>query len=171
MRWLLFSVTLLFTLAAAVAVIGALLPIKHVSTSTAELSAPPDRVWSILTDILAFPLWRPGVTRVELLTPSSPTPTWREISKEGTMTYQTTAAEPPTRLVTRIADRGLPFGGEWEYTLTPTPTGTRVTITERGEIYNPIFRFVARFFLGYTATMEAMLRALSTRVGAPPATP
>jgi hypothetical protein len=43
-------------------------------------------------------------------------------------------------------------------------TGTRVTITERGEIYNPIFRFVARFFLGYTATMDATLRALSTQV-------
>jgi hypothetical protein len=46
----------------------------------------------------------------------------------------------------------------------PTATGSRVTITERGEIYNPIFRFVARFFLGYTATMDAALQALSKRV-------
>jgi hypothetical protein len=38
-------------------------------------------------------------------------------------------------------------------------------ITEDGEIRNPIFRFVARFFLGYTATMEAYLRDLGRRFG------
>jgi uncharacterized protein YndB with AHSA1/START domain len=164
MRWLLFGVTLLVTIAAAVAVIGALLPVKHVSTSSADLAAPPARVWTVLTDILAYPLWRPSLTRVELLNPGAPMATWREVTKDGTMTYETIAAVPPTRLVTRIADKGLPFGGEWEYAIVPTATGSRVTITERGEIYNPIFRFVARFFLGYTATMDAALQALSKRV-------
>jgi len=164
MRWLIFGVTLFVTLAAAIAVIGALLPIKHVATSTADIAAPPDRVWAVITDILSYPLWHPGVTRVELLTPSAPNPTWREFTKDGSMTYATIAADAPTRLVARIADRGLPFGGEWEWTILPTPGGSRVTITERGEIYNPIFRFVARFFLGYTATMDAMLGALKNRI-------
>ena len=47
----------------------------------------------------------------------------------------------------------------------PTDAGTRLTITENGEVYNPIFRFVSRFFLGYTSTMESVLRALGTKHG------
>jgi uncharacterized protein YndB with AHSA1/START domain len=162
MRWLLVALTLLVTLSATVAVIGTLLPVKHIATSTAEIAATPARVWTLLTDINGYQTWHPGVTKVELLT--APGPTWRETTKNGTMTYTMVTADPQTRLVTRIADKNLPFGGEWDWSVAPTATGTRVTITERGEIYNPIFRFVARFFLGYTATMDAMLRALSTQV-------
>jgi uncharacterized protein YndB with AHSA1/START domain len=157
MRWLLFGLTLFATAAAAIAVIGAFLPIAHVATADADVPLSPDRVWAKLTDVAAFPRWRPGVIRVETVSPG----TWRETTKQGTMTYATVAADPPTRLVTRIADRGLPFGGEWEYHIAPTPTGSHVTITERGEVYNPIFRFVARYLIGYTATMTAVLQALA----------
>ena len=38
-------------------------------------------------------------------------------------------------------------------------------ITEDGEIYNVIFRFVARFFFGYTASIEGYLRDLGHRFG------
>ncbi len=38
-----------------------------------------------------------------------------------------------------------------------------LTITERGEIYNPIFRVFARFVFGYTATMETYLKQLGTK--------
>ncbi len=34
-----------------------------------------------------------------------------------------------------------------------------VTITERGSVYNPIFRFMSRFIFGHTATVEAYLDA------------
>jgi uncharacterized protein YndB with AHSA1/START domain len=157
MRWLLFGVTLLVTIAAAIAVIGAFLPVAHVATASADVPDPPDRVWTTLTTVDAFPTWRPGVVRVETLAPGS----WRETTRHGAMTYATVAADPPRRLVTRIADRNLPFGGEWEYTITPTATGSHVTITERGEIYNPLFRFVSRYIIGYTATMTAVLQALA----------
>jgi uncharacterized protein YndB with AHSA1/START domain len=158
MRWLLFGVTFFATGAAAIAVIGAFLPIGHVATADADVPLPPDSVWATLTDVAGFPTWRPGVIRVDTVSPG----TWRETTKQGTMTYTTVAAEPPTRLVTRIADRGLPFGGEWEYRITPTAAGCHVTITERGEIFNPIFRFVSRYIIGYTATMTAVLHALTT---------
>ena len=39
------------------------------------------------------------------------------------------------------------------------------TITENGEIYNPFFRFMARFVFGYTATMETYLKALGKKFG------
>jgi hypothetical protein len=56
-----------------------------------------------------------------------------------------------------IADSTLPFGGKWTYELTPSGTGTMLRITEDGEVYNPVFRFVSRFVMGHTATMDKYL--------------
>ena len=38
-------------------------------------------------------------------------------------------------------------------------------ITENGEIRNVFFRFAARFFIGYTKTMEDYLNALGEKFG------
>jgi hypothetical protein len=80
------------------------------------------------------------------------------------MTLRSTAFEPPRRLVTRIADEDLPFGGTWTYELEPLGASTRVILTENGEVYNPIFRFVSRFLLGHDATMIVYLDALEERM-------
>lgn len=71
---------------------------------------------------------------------------------------------PPRRLVTRVADPELPYGGTWTFELEPDGSGTRLTITERGQIHNPIFRVIARFVFGYAATMETYLDALEPRL-------
>jgi hypothetical protein len=42
---------------------------------------------------------------------------------------------------------------------------TRVRITEDGEVYNPIFRFVSRVVMGHTAMLDSYLRALGKAVG------
>jgi len=132
------------------------LPVSHTAERTADVSAPPDRIWAALTDVSAFPAWRPDVTRVEQM----PDQTWREHGTHGAITYRVTVAEPPSRLVVRIVDQHLPYGGEWEYRVAPG----RVTIIERGEIYNLFFRVMARFVFGYTKTIEAYLWALKRRV-------
>jgi hypothetical protein len=45
-------------------------------------------------------------------------------------------------------------------------SGIMVTlITENGEVYNPIFRFVSRFIMGHTATLDAYLKSLTTALG------
>ena len=90
---------------------------------------------------------------------------WREHGTDGVIPYRVVESVPGRRLVARIADPSLPFGGTWTYELVPADRGTRLTITERGEVYNPVFRFVSRFFLGYTSTMEGVLRALGTKHG------
>jgi hypothetical protein len=81
------------------------------------------------------------------------------------VTYRVVESAPPRRLITRIADQHLPYGGTWTYDLTPDGSGTRLTITENGEVYNPIFRFVSRFIVGHTSMMETVLRDLGTRHG------
>ncbi len=66
-------------------------------------------------------------------------------------------SEPPRRLVTRITDKTLPFGGAWTFTLQPVDGGTKLTITENGEVYNPLFRVMSRFVFGHTATIDRYL--------------
>jgi len=67
--------------------------------------------------------------------------------------------------VAHIADKGLPFGGSWDYRIEPVGAGSRITITENGEVYNPIFRFVSKYFMGHTATIDKYLTALAKRTG------
>jgi len=66
----------------------------------------------------------------------------------------------------RIADPKLPFGGTWTYEISPLADGSSLLrITEAGEIYNPIYRFAARYVLGYSKTEEQYLSALGAKFG------
>ncbi len=163
MRWVILAVAALVLLAAVIAVVGWLLPVAHVATRHATLAAAPDAVWRVITNVEAFPSWRSDVTSVERV--AGPVVTWIEHGSSGRLTFAVAESEAPRRLVTRIADRSLPFGGTWTYDLVPDGGGTRLTITENGEIYNPIFRAMARFVFGYEATMASYLEALRKKVG------
>jgi len=166
MKWALVIIGVIVGLIALVAVIGALLPRDHVAAMSARVRATPEGVWAVLTDPASFPAWRRDVKTVEVL-PTTPTgPSWREHSSNGSITYVTEVLEPPHRMITRIADTGLPFGGSWEYRVEPVSANeSSVTIVERGSVYNPIFRFVSRFLMGHTATIDAYLRALGHEFG------
>ena len=169
MKWILIIGGVIVALVLIVVVIGALLPRDHVAAMTARIAASPDTVWKTITDAAAFPSWRRDVTRIETLPPTVNGPSWREHSRNGTLTMVVDAAEPPRRLVARIADDNLPYGGRWEYSITPDgASGSNVTITERGSVYNPLFRFVSRFVMGHTATIDAYLRALGKHFGTEP---
>ena len=70
---------------------------------------------------------------------------------------------PPSRLVTKIVDE-TQFGGTWTFEVTPIPSGSRLTITERGEIYNVVFRALARYVFGYTGTMDGFLEGAKRKL-------
>ena len=147
MRWVLGVAGLLIVLVVAVVAIGYLLPQSHVASSSARYRASPDALWASLTDVAAFPTWRKGVTRVELLPDENGQRGWREHSGGETITFRIVEADPPRRLVSRIADQNLPFGGRWIYDLAPVDSGTRLTITEQGEIYGLPLRLPIRAWL------------------------
>lgn len=75
------------------------------------------------------------------------------------------ASDEPSRMVTRIIDEGMPFGGSWTYELREIEAGTDVRITENGVVYNPIFRFMSRFVMGHHGTLDAFLRNLTQEFG------
>lgn len=165
MRWILGIVAVLVLFVLVVTIIGWFLPKSHVASASARYKAAPEAIWATLTNVDGFPQWRTEVTRVELLPDENGQRGWREHANHDVVTYRVVESDAPRRLVVRIADDNLPYGGTWTYELSPAGSGTRLTIAERGEIYNPIFRFVAHFVLGYTATMDGVLRALESKHG------
>lgn len=145
-----------------VVAIGAMLPKGHVASAARALSAPPSTVFAIVTDVARYAEWRTDVKAVDLVS-ASPL-RWRERGANGVVAYEMREQHPPDRLVVGIADPTLPFGGTWTYELQQTAAGTHLAITERGEVRSPVFRFVSRFFLSQTATLERFLSDLERRV-------
>jgi uncharacterized protein YndB with AHSA1/START domain len=151
--------------ALTVLVVGSLLPVTHQAAREATYRAAPADLFALITDVKAFPEWRPTVQRVEVLPPSNGHSQFREIGNNGSILYEIDSASPNRLLVTRIADRSLPFGGKWTYEVIPNGDSSTLRITEDGEVYNPIFRFVSRFVFGHSATIEEYLRDVGRRFG------
>jgi uncharacterized protein YndB with AHSA1/START domain len=159
----------LAALVALVALVGTMLPRDHVESRSATVPGDPDAVFATIADPAGYTAWRRSLSAVEVLPPVDGRGRWIEVSGGDRIAMEQVERAAPHRLVTRIADPDLPFGGTWTFELAPEPGATRVTITERGEIRNPIFRAVARFVFGYGATMETFLDELRARFYQPAA--
>ncbi|HEX4568709.1 MAG TPA: hypothetical protein VH138_18885 [Vicinamibacterales bacterium] len=133
MRWIVYAVSAIVLLGIVVTVIGAMLPKAHSASRTARIAMPPDALHALILKRIGEPQEYP--LRVE-------------------------RNEPPSLVITRIAGERLPFGGTWTYRIAPVPGGSELTITEDGEVYNPIFRFMSRFVFGHYATMDAFIGKL-----------
>jgi uncharacterized protein YndB with AHSA1/START domain len=164
LKWLAWAAAALIGVALLVTATGYALPQSHVASREARLAAAPPRVFDAITDVARYPEWRTDVRRIDLLT-TTPV-TWTEYDARGdVVTFEVVESRPAERHRVRIADPDLPFGGTWTYELQPDGPGTRLVITEHGEVYNPIFRFMSRFVFGHTSGIEAFLAALEQRVG------
>lgn len=168
MKWAAIAVGVVVGFVLVVVAVGYMLPRDHVAGMSAKISAAPDAVWAALVDRAAFPTWRADVQRVELLPDAPNGPSWREHANHDAITYVAEVQEAPHRLVARIADKNLPYGGAWEYRIEADGAGSTVTVIERGSVYNPIFRFISRFFMGHTSTIDKFLRALGKKFGTEP---
>jgi hypothetical protein len=155
MKWLIYGGLAVVIVAAIVVAIGAALPKGHVASRKILLRASPNEVFALI----AGPSdWR-GF-KYELLA-ESPLQ-WRETDSSGeAIMYERVETMAPGRIVNRIADPKLPFGGSWTYEIVPSGNDTELTIVENGEVYNPLFRFVSRFIMGHTATIEKYQRDLA----------
>jgi len=118
-------------------VVGRSLPVGHVASRSATLPVPPERVWDVIND-----------------------PAFMRSRGVGDVKTETVGSVPPRRLVRRIVGE-TSFGGTWTSELDGEPGGgTRLVITENGEIYNSFFRFVSRYIVGHHRTIDSFLAAL-----------
>lgn len=167
-KWLIAAATLFATALLLLTLVGVLLPPGHVARASITLDQPADSVWSAIRDLQAYPEWWPQVEAVNRI-PDRRHETWSQRDKYGNdIPIEVVESEPARRLVTRIAADDLPFGGTWTYELTTSVRGTTLSLTEDGEIHNPLFRLMARFILGHHATLDSFLQALAHRFGEEP---
>lgn len=164
MKWILIGLAVIVALIVVIVAIGFLLPVNHVATRSARFGQPAERVFLAVTEVEKFPEWRPSVERVEVLPPNGTHPRFREIGSDGSILFETDSVIPNKRVVNRIADPSLPFGGRWIYDLTADGGGTLLTITEEGKVYNAVYRFVSRFIMGHTRTIDRYLSDLQERL-------
>ena len=172
MKWLWILGGVLAVLAATLgllALMGARLPREHVASRSIVVRRPAAEVFAVIRDFARAPEWRKDVTRVELLGEHGGRPRFREHGAHGALTMEVVEEVPATRMVTRIVDEDLPFGGSWSYELTPLADGTRLVITERGEVKPVLFRALSKYVFTHHRTIELYLRSLGQRFGESPA--
>lgn len=168
MRIVKYGLALLLLAVAVVFLIGWRLPESHEATVEREYAFAPERVFQEIATPAEYPKWRSGVQKVDIL-PESETDRlkrFREYALGDEMTYVIEESVPGQRFVTTIEGDDLPYGGSWIYELSPSAKGTKLRITEEGEVYNPIFRFVSRFIMGHTRSLERFHSDLEKRLGA-----
>src|SRR5262245_44056387 len=163
MKWILLAIGAVAAIVLVVTIIGALLPKNHTVSRRARFRQPPALLWET---IAGPPTWRPDVRAYEELPDKDGHKLWREVDSHGQkITFERVESSPPDLMVTRIADPKLPFGGSWTHRLSPDDGGCWLTITEAGQVYNPIFRFASRFVIGHSASIEKYLAALGKKFG------
>ena len=149
--------------------VGAVLPRDHVATGSVVVRAGVGEVWRTMRDVEGLPAWRPAVKLVEGVERSETrgADRWTEHGSAGPLTLVVDESVEATRLVTRIDDTKLPFGGAWTFELAGEGDGsaTRVRITERGFVKLPPMRAMAWLLMDPRANLVAYLKDLSARHG------
>jgi hypothetical protein len=163
MRWVIWIAAAIAIAGILIVLIGYSLPVRHSVTRRARVALPPEATFALLADVDGYRAWRPGVKALERQPDRDGRPAWTEDAGGMKIPMYFERMEPPSLLVGRIADPSLPFGGTWTYRIAAATSGSDVTITEDGEIYNPFFRFMSRFVFGYSRTLDEFVRDLEAR--------
>jgi hypothetical protein len=141
MRYALWFLGSLIALVGVIALVGYFLPVGHEASRSAEINRPPEAVFALMSDVGNYKSWWDGA----------------DVKSE------VTERVAPSRIVTRVVGE-TQFGGTWTIEIVPSGAGSRVTITERGEVYNVVFRTLSRYVFGYTGAMEACLAAAQKKL-------
>ncbi len=147
MKWLLILLGVLVALGGICTLIGALRPRDHVARSQATFQAGREVLWEVLADFAAWPEWNSAFETVTQREPRDGKAFWVAKGSWGELPMVMETVERPKLLVTRIPeDAGIGFSGTWRYELEARPEGgTTLTVTERGSVSSPFFRFVMIF--------------------------
>jgi len=151
MRYLKRMAIVLVALAVLFLVVGFFLPPTFTVARTAEIAAPPEKVYALVADPRGWKQWsawnrRDPQMRIDYSGPQSGMGAkwaWKSKSQgDGEMTF--TAAEPGKRVAFDLyfPDFGTTSKGELRFE--PAGAGTRVTWTMNGDMgRNPVFHWFA----------------------------
>lgn len=149
---------------AVVALIGSQLPRAHTASRSIVLRQPRPNVYAVIRDFKSAPAWRSEVKSIEVTETPGQKLRFLEHASDD-VNYEVVEDVPNQRIVTRILNTDLGYSGQWTYELTDENGGTRVKITEDGDVSNVLFRFMSRYVFGHTSTMDSYLTALAKKFG------
>jgi hypothetical protein len=164
-KWLLYVLAGVVGLVALVGAVGAMMPREHTASRAMRFRPKPAELFATVSDFAKYPEWRTGVSRVDVEGALGPGAIIREHGANGTIPYRVEVFEPPSKIVTRIADPSLAFGGTWTFEVFQNDSGSELVLTENGEIYNPFFRVLAKFFFSPYETIDTYMADLKKKLG------
>lgn len=136
------------------------LPHRDIAT-TIDIAAPPERVWSILTDTAAYPAWNPQIAAlIGPLTPGAVVENREGTGEDQMVFHPTILVATAPRELRWLGHVGLPriLDAEHYFLLAPTSAGTRFTQGEhlRGVL---LWTFDAGKLIPRFNAMNAALKA------------
>jgi hypothetical protein len=165
MMWLLLIPGVVVVAIIAMLIFGLLQPVKHSVTRSITLKQKPETVFAVLDKADDLPSWSSMVAKVERIPDRDGRPATRQAMKFGmTVIVSSLERKSPTRLVARMEKEGGSVWGTWTYDLAQEGDGCRVSITEDGEMKNPLFRALGRL-RGLDASINQQLNDLARRFG------
>jgi len=164
MNWLIAAGCVILAISGLVAFVGLQLPRQHVVSRSRRFNVPVDAAWDVISDVLGAASWRTDLKAVE----SVDLDHWRDVPVKGrAILYKRVEAHAPWRLVIRIADRSLPYTGSWKLELSEDgKNAVWLTITENGEVANPILRLLSKYVFDQAKSIDQYLDALETKLAA-----
>jgi carbon monoxide dehydrogenase subunit G len=140
------------------------------STSlTQHVQAPPEKVWSVITDIPGSAATLSGVEAVQLLTdgPYGEGTRWKEtrkmLGRSETVEMWVAQADPPLSTTVKAVQGGADYSTR--FSLAPRDGGTDLTLTFGAEVIKPTAasRMMMALFgkLGMAATRKALTKDLA----------
>jgi len=140
-------------------------------TASVEISAEPDRVWSVVSDVTRMPEWSPELRRLYPIGGRRPRVGMNMlgINRRGLAVWPTTSTvtrlEPPRAVAWRTRESGA----TWTYELEPAGSGTRLT----GRRDLPAFTFGTRLMapliggaIGHDEELAAGIRSTLEQIKA-----
>jgi hypothetical protein len=162
MKWIFISLGILIVLIAIVYLIGLLMNVKHEATIQREFKKiGMDEILSVITDYKGYANWRSGIKELTIDSVNH----WTEKNSHGDkVSYRLEMGDEKGKLITRILNKDLAYGGFWEFTFTSIDDGCSIKIVENGEVYNPLFRFMAKYIFGHETTLKNYMNDLEEKL-------
>jgi hypothetical protein len=162
MKWIFISLGILIVLIAIIYLIGSMMNVKHVASIQREFKkTSADEILATITNYKDYPSWRSGIKELTVDSVNH----WTEKNSHGDkVSYRLEVIDEKGKLITMILNKDLAYGGFWEFTITPIDNGCSVSIVENGEVYNPLFRFMAKYVFGHETTLKNYVNDLEIKL-------
>ena len=140
--------------------LAALLPRERSAELTREFPVPPADLYRVVRDVAAQPSWRTGVRVTDV---SSDGTEWSEESDEVRYHFRIVRAVEGQALEVAF-DSPAGVAGAWAGRFEPTPSGTRLVMTETIRLGGPVSRAYAAFHDLPRALLERYAAELATQI-------